>query len=58
MATLDDLISQQSSLIQSALSTARATTNRIANVVSPALLNPKLNYTFDKPTLSKPPSFG
>lgn len=58
MATLDNLISQQSSLIESALSTARETTSRIANVVSPALLNPNLRYTFDKPTLSKPPSFG
>lgn len=57
MASIDQIISQQSALISSTLSSARTTASRIANS-TPALTAAGLSYTFQQPPLDKPPGFG
>lgn len=58
MSSVDALLSSLESQSDSALRTAREVTSRISSNTLPALSNPTLQYTFTKPVLAPPPSFG
>lgn len=58
MASLDQLIDLNSATINSTLATARSLAGRISNVYPGNVGNQSLSFSFNKPAMEKPQSFG